>query len=128
MEEEEMYEQVKKNITNTEKFASELMVSHDTEYERRIGLFKRYVIEEMKCEESSKKEEVVKVIRILITILFLPVHTKTTQVNKNIRITLQCNHSGKTKDCKYKAILTLRFDKENNISEIEQHCHPITHL
>ena len=132
MEDKEMYEEVKKNITNTEKFASELMVSHDTEYEKRIGIFKKYVIEEIKCNATSKKEEVVKVIRKLIIILFLPVHTKTIQVNKNnIRITLYCNHSGKTKetckgrDCKYKAILLLEFDKENNISEIGQHCHPM---
>ena len=132
MEDKEMYEEVKMNITNTEKFASELMVSHDTEYEKRIGIFKKYVIEEIKCNATSKKEEVVKVIRKLIIILFLPVHTKTIQVNKNnIRITLQCNHSGKTKetckgrDCKYKAILLLEFDKENNISEIGQHCHPM---
>ena len=96
------FEEVKKRVQNNDMFASELMVPDVLEYDRRIEIFNKYVLNEIKCNENSNKEEVIETIRKLIIILFLPIHTKSTKVNKtNIKITFHCNHSGKIKEtCK----------------------------
>ena len=64
--------------------------------------------------------------------MFLPIHTKTSKVNKtSIKIIFNCNHSGKTKetckgrDCLYKLSLTLGFNKTNCIVESGTHNHSL---
>ncbi|GAB1222110.1 hypothetical protein ENUP19_0093G0031 [Entamoeba nuttalli] len=129
------YEQVKLRIVQKEMFASELMVPKEIEYEKRIEIFKTYIHNDIKIHDSDDKNAVINTIRKLIIILFLPLHTKSTKVNKNnIKIIFYCNHSGKTKetckgrDCEYKIILRLGFDNKHNIIEINEHKHPLDYF
>ena len=126
------FEEVKKRIDNNDMFASELMVPDVLEYSKRIEIFNKYVLNEIKCNKNSGKEEITERIRKLILILFLPIHTKSTKVNKtNIKISFYCNHSGNTKEsckgrnCMYKLYVTLGFDKKNCIVENGIHNHSL---
>ena len=101
-------------------FMSELMISHDLEYEKRIEIFKEYIKNEIKIKDGNSHEEIVDIIRKLIILLFIPIHTKATRICKHeIKILLKCNHSGKTKetckgrDCKYEAVVILRYNEIN---------------
>ena len=126
------YEEIKKRVFNNDMFASELMVPDILEYEKRIEIFNKFILNEIKCDENTDKEEIIKLLRKLIIILFLPIHTKSTKVNKtNIKITFFCNHSGKMKEsckgrnCLYKLYIIFGFDKTNNILENGIHNHPL---
>ena len=126
------FEEVKKRILNNNMFASELIVPDILSYEERIEIFNKYILNEIKCNEKTDKNVIIETIRKLILILFLPIHTKTTKVNKtNIRISFFCNHSGKTKEtckgrnCLYKLNLTLGFDGNNSIVEKGTHNHSL---
>ncbi|EDR21663.1 hypothetical protein EDI_261610 [Entamoeba dispar SAW760] len=129
------YEQVKLRIIQKEMFASELMVPKEIEYEKRIDIFKNYIHIDIKIHDSIVKNDVITTLRKLILILFLPIHTKSTKINKNnIKIVFYCNHSGKTKetckgrDCEYKLIVTLGFDKVNSVLEINEHKHQLDYF
>ncbi len=87
---------------------SELMVSQDLEYDKIIEIFKEYIKNEIKIKDGNCHKEIIDIIRKLIIILFIPIHTNATRIGKhNIKIKFRCNHSGKTKDtckgrdCKY---------------------------
>ena len=129
------FEEVKKRVQNNDMFASELMVPDVLEYDKRIEIFNKYILNEIKCNENSNKEEIMETIRKLIIILFLPIHTKSTKINKtNIKITFHCNHSGKTKEsckgrsCLYKLYVTLGFDEKNCIVENGTHNHSLDYF
>ena len=85
------FEEVKKRVQNNDMFASELMVPDVLEYDKRIEIFNKYILNEIKCNENSNKEEIMETIRKLIIILFLPIHTKSTKINKtNIKRLFFC--------------------------------------
>ena len=126
------YDEVKRRIIQKDVFMSELMVSHDLEYEKRMKIFKEYIINDIKIKDGNVHKDVVDIIRRLIIILFIPIHTKTSRVCKNdIKILLKCNHSGKTKetckgrDCNYEVLVSIRFNGINEIIETGKHNHSL---
>ena len=113
-------------------FTSELIISHDLEYEQRIEIFKQYIRNDMRIKDGSYSQEVINTLRRLIIILFIPIHTKTSRVCGNyIKILFKCNHSGKTKetckgrDCKYKLTIIIGFNGINEINENGEHNHSL---
>ena len=126
------YDEVKRRMAQNNMFISELMVSQDLDYEKRIEIFKQYINNEIKIKDGNNNKEVVDKIRRLIIMLFIPIHTKATRVGKhNIKILLQCNHSGKTKetckgrDCKYEIMVIIGYNGINEINEKRQHNHSL---
>ena len=126
------YDEVKRRMAQNNMFISELMVSQDLEYEKRMEIFKQYINNEIKIKDGNNNKEVVDKIRRLIIMLFIPIHTKATRVGKhNIKILLQCNHSGKTKetckgrDCKYEIMVIIGYNGINEINEKRQHNHSL---
>ena len=129
------YDEVKRRIVQRDMFMSELMISKDLEYEKRIIIFKKYIMNEIRINNGNNHKEIVDTIRRLIIILFIPIHTKTTRIGKyNIKIILKCNHSGKTKetckgrDCKYEVIVIIGYNGINEINEINEHNHSLDYL
>ena len=126
------YDEVKRRMVQRDMFMSELMVSKDLEYEERMEIFKEYIKKEIKIKDGSSHEDIVDIIRRLIIIVFIPIHTKATRVGKhNIKIIFKCNHSGKTKetckgrDCKYEVIVIIGYNGINEINEINEHNHSL---
>ena len=126
------FEEVKKRVNNNNMFASELIVPDILNYGQRIEIFNKYIINEIKCKNDYDRKEIIERIRKLIIILFLPIHTKSTKINKtNIKISFYCNHSGKTKEtckgrnCSYKLFVIIGFDEKNTVVESGTHNHAL---
>ena len=126
------YDEVKRRIVQKDMFVSELMVPQSLQYEKRMELFKQYIKNDIKIKDSSSYKDVVDIIRRLLIMLFIPIHTKATRVGKhNIKILFKCNHSGKTKesckgrDCKYKLIIFIGYNGINEINENGEHNHSL---
>ena len=64
------YCEVKRRITQKDVFMSELMVSQNLEYEKRMKIFKEYVINEIRTKDGNDSEDVINIIRRLITKLW----------------------------------------------------------
>ena len=129
------YDEVKRRITQKDMFMSELMVSCDLEYEKRMKIFKEYIKNDIKIKDGSVHKNIIDTIRRLIIILFIPIHTKTSRVGLNdIKMVFKCNHSGKTKetckgrDCNYKVVMLIKYNGMNEIIETGEHNHPLDYF
>ena len=126
------YDEVKRRIVQKDMFMSELMVSKDLEYEKRMNIFKEYIKNDIKIKDGNAHKEIVDTIRRLIIILFIPIHTKTSRVGKNdIKILFKCNHSGKSKEtckgrsCNYEVVILINYNGMNEIIETGEHNHSL---
>ena len=57
------YDEVKRRIVQRDMFMSELMVSIDLEYEKRIIIFKKYIMNEIRINNGNNHKEIVDTIR-----------------------------------------------------------------
>ena len=123
-------EEIKKRIVLKHNLCSELMVPEEMDYNKRMEIFKNYILNEIKPKQKNDITEVKITIQKLVIILILPICIKDTyKSDKRISFTFYCRHSGKTKetckgrDCKYKLIVHFIFDGSTEIIEKGEHNH-----
>ena len=125
-------EEIKKRIVLKYNLCSELMVPEEMEYNKRMEIFKNYILNEIKPKQKNDIKEVKTIIQKLVLILIIPIYIKYIYYsNKRISITFYCRHSGKTKDsckgrdCKYKLVVHFIFGDLTEIIEKGEHNHQL---